>query len=525
MSTAIEIPCCLCGTYILPNGANQCSSCLAQTVDLKGILRRGPGGGDLIVHQCRKCRCLEKTPGNFKPIEWESPELMAMCLKHIPALTSSDPKISVVDSAFVWTEPNSMRIRLRLTVRADVSSVRIQQRCLVEFIIKWRQCPDCNREFTNRQWQAIVQLRQRREESASKSGLAVLEMALARNDAVRKHVQNIQACKNGFDFYFLGLSEAQQFSSYLARVTPLKIKTTQKLVSTDVKNNIAHIKHTVTCDMVPFCRDDLVLIHRSAAKGGGSLRGRLGLVTQVASVVHLVDASPRQDINIVDAVNELAAESYYMCGAEKMYQVLSSADRLVRFVVLDLELISRDHRDSPTSQYRGPRGEIPKYALADVEIVRESDFGRNDETLRCITHLGHLIQVGDVVLGYDLSASVISGALQWSIDHKCLNASFILPDVVLVKKVRGGDNHTAESSPQNFKRTKKKGKRNRREEKKVRELEEAAGRMGFLQSSDTSEVKTSSPEIHDPDFEEDLLAAERELAIISEVQVEESTES
>ena len=33
--TAIEIPCCLCGTMILPNSANQCGACLAQQFDLK----------------------------------------------------------------------------------------------------------------------------------------------------------------------------------------------------------------------------------------------------------------------------------------------------------------------------------------------------------------------------------------------------------------------------------------------------------------------------------------------------------
>ena len=33
--TAIQIPCCLCGTQIIPNNANQCGSCLAQQFDLK----------------------------------------------------------------------------------------------------------------------------------------------------------------------------------------------------------------------------------------------------------------------------------------------------------------------------------------------------------------------------------------------------------------------------------------------------------------------------------------------------------
>ncbi|KAI2497440.1 60S ribosomal export protein [Fragilaria crotonensis] len=170
---------------ILPNAANQCSSCLAQEVDLKGILRKGPGGGNLVIHQCRQCRLFEKTPGNFQDVALESPELMAICLKHIPALTAhnaASPKLSLVDAMFVWTEPNSMRIRLRLTVRTEVYNVRIQQRCVVEFVIQWKQCPTCNREYTNRQWQALVQLRQRRATSngtddadSGRRGLAVLK--------------------------------------------------------------------------------------------------------------------------------------------------------------------------------------------------------------------------------------------------------------------------------------------------------------------------------------------------------------
>ena len=54
--TAIQIPCCLCGTVIFPNAANQCGACLAQQFDLKSLLQRGPGGGELAIHQFRRCR-------------------------------------------------------------------------------------------------------------------------------------------------------------------------------------------------------------------------------------------------------------------------------------------------------------------------------------------------------------------------------------------------------------------------------------------------------------------------------------
>lgn len=43
------------------------------------------------------------------------------------------------------------------------------------------------------------------------------------------------------------------------------------------------------------------------------------------------------------------------------------------------------------------------FKLADVELMRMSDLGKNDKTLTVRTHLGHVIKPGDVVLGYDLT--------------------------------------------------------------------------------------------------------------------------
>lgn len=115
------------------------------------MLQRGPGGGDIVIHQCRQCRRFERTEKVFEYLDIESPELLALCLKHIPALASSaDPKMHLVDAMWIFTEPHSMRLKVRLTVRTEVQNVMIQQRVMVELIQKWKLCPDCNREYTNR---------------------------------------------------------------------------------------------------------------------------------------------------------------------------------------------------------------------------------------------------------------------------------------------------------------------------------------------------------------------------------------
>lgn len=109
--TTVEIPCCLCGVLIAPNAANQCMTCLAQDCDLAGRLQRGPAGAHTIdVHQCRQCRRFQQTPKHYIPADPESPELLALCLKHIPALQSTaSPKLHLVDAGFIWTEPHSSK--------------------------------------------------------------------------------------------------------------------------------------------------------------------------------------------------------------------------------------------------------------------------------------------------------------------------------------------------------------------------------------------------------------------------------
>lgn len=110
---------------------------------------------------------------------------------------------------------------------------------------------------------------------------------------------------------------------------------------------------------------------------------------------------------------------------------MSSSRRTIRFVVLDVEMCGDDdYNHDQQVLYQGPRSGAPKSALADVEFAREPDFGVNDETFTCVTHFGHLLQPGDLVLAYDLTTSVTSGADEWSM-NKCFINSFVMPYVVL----------------------------------------------------------------------------------------------
>ena len=423
--------------------------------------------------------------------------------------------MTLIDSMWIWTEPHCMRLKLRLTIRADVGeapkNVTIQQRLPVEFMVKFKQCPDCNREYTNRTWQALVQIRQKRKLDGPKKGLVILESAIAKNADIRKHVVKMETTRNGFDFYFMEFMHAQQFTSYIARVAPMKVKTTQKLVSEDVRNNTANVKHTTVCDLVPLCRDDLVICDKQAGKdgcGAGKLTGRLCVVNRISSVVQFVDASPARN-SITDAFADLHPERYWK--GEKHYRVVFTSQRLIRFVVLDVEPCEEvtyygggggQHQhgynggsylnQADQLLYNGPSSGVEKYALADCTVVRESDFGQSDESFQCTTHLGNLLSPGDVVLGYDLVSSVLPGADEWSLKNS-FNSSFVLPDVVLVKKTKGGggeDDIVDDEPPKRSAKSsgsKKRERRQRKKEKKMRELEAAASRMGFQNETQESE--------------------------------------
>ena len=50
----------------------------------------------------------------------ESRELLGLCLKRLKGLN----KVHLVDAGFVWTEPHSKRLKVKLTIQKEVSNIR-----------------------------------------------------------------------------------------------------------------------------------------------------------------------------------------------------------------------------------------------------------------------------------------------------------------------------------------------------------------------------------------------------------------
>ena len=102
----------MCSVPIEPNAANTCLDCLRSRVDITdGISKQ------ITMHQCRNCERYQRPP--WMACDWESRELLALCLKKVNGLG----KVKLVDAAFVWTESHSKRIKLKLTVQNGLLAV------------------------------------------------------------------------------------------------------------------------------------------------------------------------------------------------------------------------------------------------------------------------------------------------------------------------------------------------------------------------------------------------------------------
>ncbi|XP_016308139.1 60S ribosomal export protein NMD3-like [Sinocyclocheilus anshuiensis] len=104
------------------------------------------------------CRYLQPL-GTWLQCALESHELLALCLKKLKA---SVAKVRLIDAGFLWTEPHSKRIKMKLTIQKEVMNGAIlQQVFVVEFVIQPQMCEDCHRVEAKDFWKAVVQVRQK----------------------------------------------------------------------------------------------------------------------------------------------------------------------------------------------------------------------------------------------------------------------------------------------------------------------------------------------------------------------------
>ncbi|CAI7864143.1 unnamed protein product [Closterium sp. NIES-53] len=413
--TPSTVLCCLCGTAMPPNPTGMCPGCIRTHVDItEGLPRR------LSVLRCPPpCGRFLAPPRAWIRAELESKELLTFCLKRMKNLN----KVKLVDASFIWTEPHSKRIKIKVTIQKEVlSGAVLQQTFVTEYVVEDHMCDACTRSAANPdQWVAVVQLRQKAEH---KRTFLFLEQLILKHGADANTI-NIRQVHDGIDFYYANRSHAQKFVDFVSAVVPAQHRSDKQLVSHDIHTASYNYKYTFSVEICPVCKEDLICLPPKAANACGTAANPLVLCIRVSNSLQLLDPSTLHAIYI-------DSNQYWRYG----FKPLLSSRQLVEYVVLDVETVGGGGGwggggggGVGGAPHKAGGGALGKFVLADVQVARVADFGKNDVMFTARTHLGHLLRPGDYAMGYDLHGANLN-----SDDLARYSNRATLPDVILVRK-------------------------------------------------------------------------------------------
>lgn len=157
-------------------------------------------------------------------------------------------------------------------------------------------------------------------------------------------------------------------------------------------------------------QDDLICLPAKLASSLGSL-GPLVLVSRVTSSLTLLDPLTLRSATMDAAV-------YWRTP----FKALLTSRALVEYVVLDIEPIHGGGGGG--GGYGSSSSSSGKWCLAEVQVARKSDFGRNDTVFFARTHLGHILHPGGLglcVLEVGWGAGIRGfGCRLWCMGDQCV---------------------------------------------------------------------------------------------------------
>ncbi|XVF16562.1 hypothetical protein REPUB_Repub10bG0042500 [Reevesia pubescens] len=385
--------CCKCGILMAPNPANMCVTCLRSEVDITEGLRK-----HVTIMHCPECDSYLQPPRTWIKAQLESKELLTFCVKR---LETDLKKIRLVNAEFIWTEPHSKRIKVKLKVQKEIlNGAILEQSYVVEYVQQDHMCESCTRFQANPdQWVASVQLRQR---VAHRRTFFYLEQLILKHDAAVQAIK-IKQMEQGIDFFFANRSHAVKFVEFLGKVAPTKSRHDKQLVSHDTKNNNYNYKYTFSVEISPICREDLICLPQRVAASLGNI-GPLVICTKVTNNIALLDPSTMRQCF-------LDTDQYW----RHAFKSLLTSRQLVEYDVFNVEVVSPEYNVGGS-----------KYVFAEVEVARITDYGK---LFYIRTHLGHILKPGDRALGYDLYGA---NANDTELDN--YRGRVDIPEVILIKK-------------------------------------------------------------------------------------------
>lgn len=446
--TQSKIQCCLCATPIDPNPSNMCVNCLKSNVDIsEGIPKQA------IMYFCKGCERYQVMAGVWQVCALESRELLSLCIKKLKNIN----KIHLVDAVFLYTEPHSKRLKVKLTIQKEVfNGAILQQVFVVEYVVQNLFCDACHRKEANDYWTAVVQVRQK---ATHKKTLFYLEQLIIKHQA-HSNTVDIKPKHEGIDFYFDKKDDAVKFVDFLEAVIPCKYLPSQQLISHDTHSNTYNYKFTYSVEVVPVCKDDIMCLPNALAKYLGNI-GQICVCLRITNNVLLIDPFTLKTA-------ELSKQYFF----KYPFKPFATSRQLTNYTVMEVEPIDLEQHDQHVN-----RNYSSKHELADVWLIKTSELGKHDNYIHSKTHLGAQLSPGDTVLGFDVANSNVNDD-----NYELYSTSDkLLPDVIVVKKVHPIDRAT----------------RNARRKWKLRRIKLGTGSVGTTINNDFNEFMDDIEEDED----------------------------
>jgi len=221
----------------------------------------------------------------------------------------------------------------------------------------------------------------------------------------------ILSAVGGIDFYYGQPQDSRRFVEFLQAVVPCRYETSKKLVSHDIRSNIFNYKTSFSVEIAPICKDDVVCLPPKLSAAFGNI-GQIIVCLRVTTAIHLINPNTLQ-------LAEVSSMQYW----KQPFSSISTSKQYQEYLVMQVDFVpqSEIHRNSSTGAVSN------KHVLADVWVCRANDMSADQ--IHCKSHLGHLLQPGDTVLGFDLNNSNVNS---YELDKIAPERR---PDVILVKKL------------------------------------------------------------------------------------------
>lgn len=386
--------CNLCETTFpyASTGTNICLKCLTTQTDItSGITKQA------VLTFCGTCKRFFGPP--WTRAELGSKELLSFCLRRIKGLAG----VKISDASFIWTEPNSHRLRLKLTIQKEViKNVTVQQTLMIDYVLHNQQCEDCKAEYASDTWEALVQVRQK---SDQRKNIFLIEQLIIKYNA-HGNVLKIKNTSEGVEFFYKDKADALRLVDFLQSTFIMKVKQSKQLISQD-SDNSSNYKSVFCVDLPRICKDDLIILTPRLAQEMGSCSCVL-ICSRVTTTIQFFDPIGMETIEM----NSLQFFQY-----EDEMILVSAKDNLSEFLVFDSGICN-----TPLSTNSEFRSSKMKGGL--LRIVRKTDY----KEFEVRTHLADILKEGNWVFGYDLALLESKGYF----DN--IAQSDALPEILLVKK-------------------------------------------------------------------------------------------